>query len=352
MAAPGPATASAAAADPGTAYKLLLSCPTGLPRSRVSVKFDKIFDRIPHPDAALEESISEIWNQRIEQNPTLYNGTKFRYGGSALHYKDDLDQEYCASLHLGLTDYRTFVGTNLNPLWEKFLVPSEVYLSGVLKPKCESLHRIIRMICLDQNSSTIRMVCLDENSSSFNLIGVDDSVHCQHMSNPLGNGAIVETSYEKIIVLQRSYNVGEFPGYFVFPGGHSEPQEIGIIGHQAHEDDLAHLNKRVSQEMFEGIIREVVEETGVPAGSLTDPVFIGVSHREMNVRPTAFFFTKCDIDSSGVNELYSRAQDGYESTKLYAVSVDELQGMSQRMPGCHNGGFALYELMRKACKSL
>ena len=101
----------------------------------------------------------------------------------------------------------------------------------------------------------------------------------------------------------------------------------------------------------------------------------------MNVRPTAFFFTKCDIDSTGINELYSKAQDGYESTKLYAVSVvsltalaalsdpqlaftcfqitevvfklqEELRGMSQRVPGCHNGGFALYELMRNEAKSL
>lgn len=65
-------------------------------------------------------------------------------------------------------------------------------------------------------------VSLDQNNSSFNLIGLDDSVRCQHMSNPLGNGAIVETSDQKIIVLQRSHNVGEFPGYYVFPGGHSE----------------------------------------------------------------------------------------------------------------------------------
>jgi 8-oxo-dGTP pyrophosphatase MutT (NUDIX family) len=42
------------------------------------------------------------------------------------------------------------------------------------------------------------------------------------MSNPLGNGAIVETSDEKIIVLQRSNNVGESPGSYVFPGGYSE----------------------------------------------------------------------------------------------------------------------------------
>uniref|UniRef100_A0A0D9WC30 Nudix hydrolase domain-containing protein n=1 Tax=Leersia perrieri TaxID=77586 RepID=A0A0D9WC30_9ORYZ len=265
--------AAAAAVDPATAYKLLLSCPTGLPQSRVSVKFDQSFDRIPHPDAALEESINEIWNQRLQQNPSLYSGTKFRYGGHAVHYNDEPNKEYRVSLHLGLTDYRTFVGTNLNPSWENFLVPSE-----------------------------------------------DDSVRCQHTSNPLGNGAIVETSDEKIIILQRSYNVGEFPGYYVFPGGHSEPQEIGILNHQADEKDLALINERVSREMFDGIIREVVEETGVPANSLTEPVFIGVSRREMNVRPTAFFFTKCSIDSSGVHELYSTAQDGYESTKMYAVS--------------------------------
>jgi hypothetical protein len=63
----------------------------------------------------------------------------------------------------------------------------------------------------------VRMINLDQNNTSFNLMGLDGSVHCQHMSNPLGNGAIVETSDEKIIVLQRSYNVGEFPGYYVFP---------------------------------------------------------------------------------------------------------------------------------------
>jgi len=114
------------------------------------------------------------------------------------------DREYCVSLHLGLTDYRTFVGTNLNPLWENFLVPSE-----------------------------------------------DDSLRCQHMSDPLGNGAIVETSDEKIIVLQRSYNVVDFPGYYVFPGGHSEPQEIGIMGHQTDEEDVSWLTERVSQEMFD-----------------------------------------------------------------------------------------------------
>lgn len=201
-------------------------------------------------------------------------------------------------LHLGLTDYRTFVGTNLSPLWERFLVPSE-----------------------------------------------DDSILCQHTSSPLGNGAVVETSDNKILVLQRSNNVGEFPGHFVFPGGHPEPGEIGITSHQYVEDLAESINNKVSQEMFDSIVREVVEEIGVPASSLSIPAFIGISRRDLNVRPAAFFFIKSSLDSKEVQQFYSSAQDGYESTQLYAVPMNEVENMTSRMPGCHRGGFALYKLM-------
>ncbi|KAJ0979418.1 hypothetical protein J5N97_014892 [Dioscorea zingiberensis] len=279
----------APATDPGSAFKLLLASPSGIPRSRVYVDFSAAYDRIPHPDAKLEESVNEIWTQRLQENPSLYNGQKFRYGGSILHMGNGVDQESSVCLHLGLTDYRTFVGTNLNPSWEMFLVPSE-----------------------------------------------DDIIRCQHTSSPLGNGAVVETSDKKILVLQRSNNVGEFPGYFVFPGGHSEPLEVGISAHQAEKSEI--INEKVSQEMFDGIIREVVEEIGVPAHSLTEPVFIGISRRDLNVRPTAFFFVSCNLDSKEIYQLYSKAQDGYESTQLYAVSRDALAQMSLKMPGCHRGG--------------
>uniref|UniRef100_N1QPV5 Nudix hydrolase domain-containing protein n=1 Tax=Aegilops tauschii TaxID=37682 RepID=N1QPV5_AEGTA len=188
------------------------------PMGRVCVRFDPSFDRIPHPDASLEESIGEvIWNQRLQQNPSLYNGTKFRD------------------------------------------------------------------ICWNKSQSTV--------------------------------GEIFGP-------LSRSNNVGESPGHYVFPGGHSEPQEVGILAHQNDEKDVAGLTERISDEMFDGIIREVVEETGVPASSLTEPILIGVSRRETNVRPAAFFYMRCNIDSSAITELYARAQDGYESTKIYAVSVN------------------------------
>ncbi|KAJ0575445.1 hypothetical protein HanOQP8_Chr00c832g0860541 [Helianthus annuus] len=43
------------------AFKLLLSCPSGLSSSQVSVRFDESYDRVPHPDAELENSISEVF---------------------------------------------------------------------------------------------------------------------------------------------------------------------------------------------------------------------------------------------------------------------------------------------------
>ncbi|MBA0719867.1 hypothetical protein Golax_007515, partial [Gossypium laxum] len=227
------------------------------------------------------------------------------YGGYSQKSGDGSKKESYVCLHLGLTDYRTFVGTNLTPSWEKFLVASE-----------------------------------------------DDPTQCRHTSSPLGNGAIVETSDQKIVLLQRSNNVGEFPGHFVFPGGHPEPEEVGIETHEycKGSKDSELVNKKVSQEMFESIIREVVEEIGVPATSLSDPLFIGISRRVLNVRPAIFFFIKCSLESKEIHQLYSKAQDGYESTQLYTVSMIEVEHMTSKMPGCHQGGFALYKLMVEALK--
>lgn len=42
---------------------------------------------------------------------------------------------------------------------------------------------------------------------------------------------------------------------------------VGIDSHQLEKDGEG-LNKKVTQEMFDSITREVVEETGIPASSL------------------------------------------------------------------------------------
>lgn len=51
------------------------------------------------------------------------------------------------------------------------------------------------------------------------------------------------------------------------------------------------------------------------------PLFIGISQRKLNVRPTAFFFLKCSLTAEEIQQCYSTAQDGFESTQLYTVTL-------------------------------
>jgi 8-oxo-dGTP pyrophosphatase MutT (NUDIX family) len=290
-------------AQDASAFHLLLACPSGVPASLLEVDFSRVYDRQPHPDPILENSIEKTWEERLAAQPCLYNGTKFRYGGyKILTGSEEMAWATSACLHLGLTDYKTFMGTNLCPKWERFLAPD-----------------------------------------------VEDAIKCRHTASPLGNGAVVKTIDDKIIVLQRGSNVGEFPHTLVFPGGHSEPEEIGIKGHLQgnSEAEKKALETKIAQEMFEGITREVVEETGIPASFLNEPLFIGISRRVVNMRPTAFFFIKCALSSSQVLEYYQRAADRFESTNLLLVPQDELLQAAKKMPGCHHGGAALYDLARK-----
>lgn len=286
------------------AYSLLLACPAGVSASLLEVDFSPVYDRQPHPDSALESSIEKTWEERLAAQPSFFNGSKFRYGGyKILTGSEEMKWATSACLHLGLTDYKTFVGTNLCPDWERFLAPD-----------------------------------------------VDDAVKCRHTASPLGNGAIVKTTDGKVLLLLRGSNVGEFPHTLVFPGGHSEPEPIGIKGHHllsSSGPEKRTLERKVAQEMFEGITREVVEETGIPASFLNEPLFIGISRRVVNVRPTAFFFIKCSLSSAQVAEHYQRAADRFESSQLLMVPQDELLQAAKKMPGCHHGGAALYDLARK-----
>ncbi|KAH7439580.1 hypothetical protein KP509_04G067700 [Ceratopteris richardii] len=284
-------------ADP--LFEILVAFPAGLSASQVHVDFGSSHDRQPHPDRNLEGKIDEIWIDRLQRNPYLFNASKFRYGGyNYLPSEEGGGDDVC--LCLGLTDYKTFVGTNLSPHWENFLNPLK-----------------------------------------------DDIERYIHMSNPLGNGAIVETEDNCILVLKRSRNVGEFPGHFVFPGGHSEPQEIGILSHDLYEDNIE-LNRKIADEMYTGIIREIVEETGIPTDFLGTPLFIGLSRRILNARPTAFFFVRCSLTSAEVFRFYSQAQHKFESTELNSIPRENLAGATANMPGCHQGGAFLYALMSKS----
>ncbi|WJX77933.1 hypothetical protein P8452_61199 [Trifolium repens] len=60
---------------------------------RRSSGFSHAYDRIPHSDLTLENTISQIWEQTSVQNKSLFNGNKFRYGGQVLQTGGESDNE-------------------------------------------------------------------------------------------------------------------------------------------------------------------------------------------------------------------------------------------------------------------
>ncbi|CAI5464476.1 unnamed protein product [Closterium sp. Yama58-4] len=184
------------------------------------------------------------------------------------------------------------------------------------------------------------------------------------MGDALGNAALVVTADGCFLLLQRGTAVGEFPNCPVFPGGHPEPSEAGISStpqppptqHSPVDPQSSNtpaspplspssspslLNATIAHEMFEGMKREVEEETGAPADSLHDMLFIGLCRRRENVRSLAMFLCHTSLTAPEVLSRYASAQHKFESTSLRAVPLAELLTEAHSMPGCHMGGAVL-----------
>lgn len=140
----------------------------GLSQSEVIFDFSTTYNQIL--DSETQAIINEEWGVRQKENPHLFNGTKFR-----LH--EVVWQNSKPIVHLGLTSYRDFIGTNCNGK------RSELQMKGV--------H-------------------YNGNPQAF-------------MADPLGVGTIVCSKDGKFIFLRRSHICGEAQGMLDGPGGHPEP---------------------------------------------------------------------------------------------------------------------------------
>ena len=118
-----------------------------------------------------ENNINEVWDRKLAQNDKIWNGTKFRIDSA-------MSENGFATLHLGLTDYKDFIGTNWSP-------NSKLYLEFGRREQ--------------------------GNAHAF-------------MSDALGVGALVITGDNYVIFLKRSECCAEAPGMWDIPGGHPEPK--------------------------------------------------------------------------------------------------------------------------------
>jgi len=275
------------------AFEVICSFPDGISESELKVNCRGQNDR-QQSSSDNESNIDAIWKYRTSTNSSLFNGTKFRFKNVQVHNASSPPM-----LNLGVTDYKSFLGTNCAPNWQQ-LDPS-------------------------------------------------------NMASPLGNAAIVETEDERVVLLKRSGNVGEAPHTVVMPGGHPEPEMVGIRTiddwkkkerNADSEDDG--FNDDICGELWDSMVREVVEETGIPREALGEALCIGFTRRVQNYRPDIIFFIKCTLSSDEVHRLYAEGPE-HKSESTDLITMDRVEFMKQviktdsiNMPGCHRGGVELY----------
>jgi len=156
----------------------------------------------------------------------------------------------------------------------------------------------------------------------------------------------VETADGQVVLIQRSNEVGECAGMVVCPGGHPEPKAVQMERPAAEAEQKTWENA-VRSQLWDSILNEVVEETGIPKNQLDQPVCIGVVRRVVNHRPNMMFVIRCRLSAEQVQHMYRDASDKFESTGIFfldrrALVEQALDACSLRMPGCHRGGVQLY----------
>lgn len=182
--------------DPEISILYCSPTPQGIPQRKVHVQLSPLYQRrrLPPP---LEERILVDWEERQRKQPWVFNGAKFRLHSvmpegdagerdKAEQNKEKVKQESSESggegggltLHLALTCYRDFLGTN----W-----------SG-------EAH------------------ALQERG------GQEFGDTQAYLAQPLGVGAALQCIDGRFVMLRRSHRVGEAPGQLDVPGGHPEPK--------------------------------------------------------------------------------------------------------------------------------
>jgi hypothetical protein len=259
----------------------------GLTKEEVLVDFSAAHDRVPHP--ATEEAIDVIWARRKAKHSRLHDGDKFRLGSVEWQGARSLKVE------LGLTGYREYLGTHTRP-------PEEH----------EALLQSGR----------------------------------QHLSCALGCEAVLSTSDGQLVLIRRSTEVAMFSGFYNGPSGHPEPGRMPAS--RAHVEGIKDLNvtdaaadrrqrlgsndnMAVVQELFESVLDETVEETGISRETLGSPLLIGLMQDQQG-KPGMIFSLTTNLSADEVRAVYAQGAhaESWESDRLVTLPWTEAQALLER----------------------
>lgn len=250
------------------------------------VDFDPTrYGRVPHPDAAKEAVIEDTWAAAVAARPATYNATKFRLAGvlvpPPVRGSGGGDGAVTAAvpavkLQLGLTDYRTYVGTHLGG-----------------------------------------------GDSPMAFWG-----HPRHLALALGNAAVVVTSDGRVPLLRRSAAVAEGRGRYVVPGGHPEPS--AMAGAQADRGgalpaDPAAAAEAAAAELTASMAREIVEELYLPPDAVPPDCLVllgGVARGGGCGRPQLCYTATLDVCSAFVEASWAAGVGRHAATVAATIGGD------------------------------
>lgn len=198
--------------DPEISILYCSPSPQGIPQRKVQVQLSPLYQRrrLPPP---MEEQILLDWEKRQVKQPWVFNGAKFRLHSVQPEQNPATEEQEktepkketlkvesrpveeneglrCGrsdpniseggglTLHLALTCYRDFLGTN----WSEE--------AGALQERG----------------------------------GREYGDTEAYLAQPLGVGAALQCKDDRFVLLRRSFKVGEAPGQLDVPGGHPEPK--------------------------------------------------------------------------------------------------------------------------------
>lgn len=247
---------------------LLSPSTVGLPMDFFQVVVSHDYDRKIMPE--YEVKIDTYWQERLKINPSMYNGSKFRFNSLT-------EQENYIKLEFGLTCYKDFQCTNM------------------------------------QSKENVEML------KEYGLHNYGDVYAC--MANPTFSTVIVESSDNYAVLFRRSNMVGEAAGMVDFPGGHMEPNEV-----DEHELLENMSGNDVVKEFYYSALREVRDEVNLPESSLSWPSLLGIlRNNEIGGKPGACFYIRCSLTSEEIDQLYQKGgPESYESTEVILIKMKDI----------------------------
>ncbi|KAF5226608.1 NUDIX hydrolase domain-like domain-containing protein [Trypanosoma cruzi] len=215
----------------------------------------------------------------------MYNGLKFRL------YDVEQEGDKC-HIKLGITDYKTNIGTTRN-------------------------------IGVYTELANLRNTTVEN-----------------YLANALGVECFTITSDGKGVLFRRSEVVGEYPNYFCFPGGHPEPGELlnvqqlqSACNNSLNGGSLVEnatkwfecVNSHVlTRLLFEAAVSEVSDELGVDPALCVNQGIIGFMKNTHSRKADACFWIELKQPASEIKACFDlrRGSDAFESVPGSMLFVD------------------------------